>query len=193
MRVDVVQNPVERQQLERLDQAHVVQWDVDRFLGLVPQLAAVKTGEAPPGRKRAWLAHSMARSTLALLPLPERAISMSSADARFLSCSTKIDSNPSSLAQARMAVRIIGEAQHLEPLSRSVGKVGPLEGRFAQVLGDVRAIGPAPTVAAEKHEPPFVVGRMDLGGKPFDGRRFDPRKLGGGARDIAKQSSWLPA
>ena len=72
----------------------------------------------PQVRRRAWLAQSMAHSTFSLLPLPLKTISMSSAVARFLSCSTKTRSKPSSLAQARMAGRVVGEAEDLQAFAQ---------------------------------------------------------------------------
>src|SRR5262249_11647061 len=70
-------------------------WAIDRSL---PPPKPVQPNVLTP----LALAHSTARRMLGLLPEPEIATRMSPGLARFLSCSTKTRSKPSSLPQARM-------------------------------------------------------------------------------------------
>ena len=87
----------------------------------VAGLAARKAGAAEGGQARR-LAQSTARSTLGLLPEPLMATSRSPGPARFLSCSTKSRSKPSSLPQARMygvlSVRLMMRSRFLRSSSR---------------------------------------------------------------------------
>ena len=64
----------------------------------LPPVKPVQPNVVTPWR----LAHSTARRMFGLLPEPLMAISRSPGLARFLSCSTKTRSKPSSLPQARM-------------------------------------------------------------------------------------------
>ena len=103
------------------------------------------------------LAHETALRMLGLLPEPEMASSRSPGEARFFSCSTKMRSYPSSLAQAMMPGGVVGQAQDPQPLL--VFKVA--QGALRQVFAEMRGIRARAAVADDEDEPALVVGGFD--------------------------------
>ena len=168
--MQIVHDPVERRQVDRLDDAHVVQRDVEICWASVRSLPPLKPVQ--PNVVRPWrLAHSTARKMFGLLPEPLMAMSRSPGPARFLSCSTKTRSKPSSLPQARMYGVLSVRLRMRKRFFVVVVEVLAAQRALADVLAEVGGVGAAAAVADHENETVALVTGihgvrqgLDLGG-----------------------------
>ena len=158
--VEVVHDPVERRQVDRLDNPMSSSGTC--------RLCWAKSRSLPPPKPvqpnvvRPWrLAHSTARRMFGLLPEPLMAMSRSPALARFFSCSTKTRSKPSSLPQARMYGRVVGQAEDAQAFLAVVVEILAAQRALAEVFAEMRGVRAAAAVADDEDEAAAAVAVKD--------------------------------
>ena len=174
--VHVVDDPVDRANVNALDHAHVVQRHVDARVGHLLELAAVEAG------------HAEGREPMAVGPIDggqdigtvARSADRHQQVSRLAEIHQLLHENlvvAAVVADCRQPADVVREAQHPQTPPRLVAQVFLAEAAFAKILAKVRRRAGRTAVADDKYRVSILPGGIEQLGQVADFRRIDPGKF----------------